>query len=190
MDDIEPRDTSYLRDPHRRWLRRTFQEGPGFRALATRGGRPPARGEQRSTLAVVRDRAHVLRLAREEGLAAALAVGSCSRRSLFRWQAAYGRCGLAALVPERRGPRTPAVRHAAWIEHVVIAVRLATYWNAKRIAAELRRREIANVSHFWIERLFGRSSMNDDRRLISWAVHAKRSTTIGTEVGLKDFVSP
>jgi len=36
----------------------------------------------------------------------------------------------------------------------VIAVRLHTYWNAKRISAELRRREIAVVSHCWIEQLF------------------------------------
>jgi hypothetical protein len=36
----------------------------------------------------------------------------------------------------------------------VIAVRLHTYWNAKRIAAELRRREIAEVGHSWIAQLF------------------------------------
>src|SRR5439155_527607 len=45
-------------------------------------------------------------------------------------------------------------RHPGWVEQVVIAVRLHTYWNAKRIAAELRRREIAVVSHGWIEQLF------------------------------------
>jgi hypothetical protein len=28
-------------DPHRRLLRHTYQEGPGFLFLATRGGRPP-----------------------------------------------------------------------------------------------------------------------------------------------------
>ena len=36
----------------------------------------------------------------------------------------------------------------------MIAVRLHTYWNAKRISAELRRREIAQVGQWWIERLF------------------------------------
>src|SRR5207245_7285756 len=91
---------------------------------------------------------------REEGLGAALALGRGSRASLFRWQAACARGGLVALVPRHCGPRVPLVKHPAWVEQVVIAVRLATYWNAKRIAAELRRREIALVSHGWIERLF------------------------------------
>ena len=141
-------------DPHRRWLRHAYQEGPGFRFLATRGGRPPGQTNRRSQLALVRERSGLLRVMREEGLVAALALGSCSRASLFRWQAAYESGGLAALVPQRRGPHAPQVRHPAWLEQVVIAVRLATYWNAKRIAAELRRREIGVVSHFWIERLF------------------------------------
>jgi len=91
---------------------------------------------------------------RDEGLVAALALGRCSRRSLFRWQAAYARGGLAALVPEPYGPRVRTFKHPAWLEQVVIAVRLHTYWNAKRISAELRRREIAAVGQWWIERLF------------------------------------
>ena len=36
----------------------------------------------------------------------------------------------------------------------MFAVRLHTYWNAKRISAELRRREIAEAGQCWIERLF------------------------------------
>ena len=44
-------------------------------------------------------------------------------------------------------------KHALWVEQVVIAVRLATYWNAKRISAELRRREVALVSHGWVSQL-------------------------------------
>ena len=91
---------------------------------------------------------------REDGLDVALALGRCARASLFRWQAASDEGGLPALVPQRRGPRHPVLKHAAWVEQVVIAVRLHTYWSAKRIAAELRRREIASVSHGWIERLF------------------------------------
>ncbi len=154
MDEIFARDASLLRDPHRRWLRHTYQEGPGFRFLATRGGRPPRHGEDRAELAVVRERARLVRLLREQGVATALAPGRCGRRSLFRWQAAQAAGGLAALVPKRRGPHAPTLRHAAWVEQVVIAVRLHTYWNAKRIAAELERREIARVSHFWIEKLF------------------------------------
>ena len=145
---------THLRDPRRRWLRRTYQEGPGFRFLETRGGRPPELLPRAAPLAVVRRRACALRVWREEGLAAALATARISRASLFRWQAADARGGLAALAPLPRGPRLPALGYPAWVELVVIAVRLATYWNAKRIAAELRRRGIVTVSHRWIERLF------------------------------------
>ncbi len=141
-------------DPQRRWLRHTYQEGPGFRFLATRGGRPPRGRPPRDTLAVVRTRARLVRTMHEEGLVAAVALGGCSRASLFRWQAAYDRGGLAALVPQPYGPREPTCTHPAWLEQVVIAVRLHTYWNAKRISAELRRREIAEVGQWWIERLF------------------------------------
>ncbi|MGH2402548.1 MAG: integrase core domain-containing protein [Candidatus Limnocylindria bacterium] len=93
-------------------------------------------------------------MAREQGVEAAIVLGAVSRRSIFRWQAAYIRGGVEALVPERRGPRHPLRKHPAWVEQVVIAVRLHTYWNAKRISAELRRREIADVGQWWIERLF------------------------------------
>ena len=141
MDEIFAPNREHTRDPHRRWLRHTYQEGPGFRFLATRGGRPPERQRRSRAVEVIRQRARVLRMARTQGIAAALALGECSRTSLWRWQCAYERAGLAALVPERRGPRSPAYRHASWIEQVVIAVRLHTYWNAKRISAELRRRE-------------------------------------------------
>jgi transposase InsO family protein len=143
----------HAKDSHRRWMRHTYQEGPDFLFLATRGGRPRLDRERRSGLGVVRQRARLVRVMREEGLAAALTLG-CSRASLFRWQAAYEERGLVALVPQRRGPRRPAITHPAWVEQVVIAVRLHTYWSSKRIAAELRRREIAHVSHGWIERLF------------------------------------
>lgn len=154
MDEVWAHDRDKFRDPQRRWLRHTFQEGPGFRFLATRGGRPPVRHARGAQLAVVRVRARLVRTLREEGLDAALALGVCSRRSLFRWQAAYARGGLAALVPAPRGPRSPRLRHPRWVEQVVIAVRLHTYWNAKRISAELRRRSIAAVGHTWIEELF------------------------------------
>src|SRR5712692_6154556 len=154
MDESLARDQNQFRDPHRRWLRHTYQEGPGFRFLAMRGGRPPELDQHRSDAAIVRARARAVRLARDTGIAAALAAGSLSRTTLWRWTCAYERDGLAALVPERRGPRHPALKHPGWVEQVVIAVRLHTYWNAKRIAAELRRREIAVVSHGRIEQLF------------------------------------
>ncbi len=166
MDEIFATSRNKTHDPDRRWLRHTYQEGPGFRFLATRGGRPPKRTASPDPLGVVRARARRLRIARDEGIAAALALGGCSRTSLWRWQCAYDRGGLAALRPERRGPRQPVFKHPAWLERVVIAVRLHTYWNAKRISAELRRREIAEVGQWWIERLFddlGASRPSDPR---------------------------
>jgi len=153
-DEVLALRTHHVHDAHRRWQRHTYQEGPGFRFLATRGGRPPLERSARGDLAIVRERARLVRILREQGLDAALTLGGSSRASLFRWQAAYQRGGPAALLPRRCGPSVPLVKHPAWVEQVVIAVRLATYWNAKRISAELRRREIAQVSHGWIERLF------------------------------------
>ena len=85
MDEIRVTH-GHERDPHRRWLRHTYQEGPGFRFLATRGGRPPEQGPSGSVFAVVRQRARVVRIAREEGIAAALELGLCSRTSLWRWR--------------------------------------------------------------------------------------------------------
>jgi putative transposase len=153
MDEIHA-DHGHGRDPKRRWLRHTYQEGPGFRFLATRGGRP-ARARRRD-LASLRLRARCVRIAREDGIAAALALGCCSRATLFRWQSAYTEGGLSALLPERRGPRQAKLVHPLWVAQVVIAVRLLTYWNSKRIVAELRRREIASVSEGWVEALFDR----------------------------------
>ncbi len=106
--------------------------------------------------AVVRARAHLLRVAREESISAALALGQCSRASLFRWQAAFLQGGLLALVPAPRGPKLARAKYPAWLEQVVITVRLLTYWNSKRISAELRRRQIATVSEAWVEALFDR----------------------------------
>jgi len=154
MDEIKARDRHQFRDPERRWLRNAYQEGPGFRFLATRGGRPPERAGRRDDLAVLRARARAVRLARDDGPAATLATGTVSRTTLWRWMRAYERGGLAELRPQPRGPRAPRFTHPTWVEQVVIAVRLATYWNAKRISAELRRREIADVGHTWISQLF------------------------------------
>ena len=156
MDEIRVTYHGHTNDPRRRWLRNTFQQGPGFRFLATRGGRAPLPRSADPEIAVIRLRARCVRIAREDGIAAALALGCCSRASLYRWQAAFAGGGLAALRPGPRGPRRVALVHPLWVEQVVIAVRLLTYWNSKRIAAELRRREIATVSEGWIEALFDR----------------------------------
>jgi hypothetical protein len=103
----------HLHDPHRRWLRHTYQEGPGFLFLATRGGRLPHSAPAASAAATVRARAHLLRVAREHSISAALALGQCSRASLFRWQSAFIQGGLRDLVPAPRGPRLARARYPA-----------------------------------------------------------------------------
>jgi transposase InsO family protein len=138
-------------DPHRRLLRHTYQEGPGFLFLATRGGRPPGPTERPDTSAL-RGRIRAVRVAREEGIAAALALG-VSRASLHRWRCRYTTDGLVGLLTRTPGPAVGQL--PAWVEQAVIVVRLLTYWNSKRLAAEFSRREIYPLHHHAVDHLLG-----------------------------------
>jgi transposase len=91
-----------------------------------------------------------VRVARDEGIAAALALGA-SRASLHRWRTRYEAGGLEALADRPRGPLP--VRLPAWVEQAVIVVRLLTYWNSKRLAAEFTRREIYPLDHHAVDAL-------------------------------------
>ena len=122
MDELYG-DLHQRRDPQRRWLLNTYQEGLGFRFLATRGGRPPRAPQPPQNPAVLRQRARLVRIAREDGIGTALALAECSRTSLWRWQCAYERGGLAGLVPERRGPRAPVLRHPVWLDCIELCGR-------------------------------------------------------------------
>ena len=136
-------------EPHRRLLRHTYQEGPGFLLLATRGGRPPG-PSPRSDVASLRLRLRCVRVARDESIPAALALG-VSRASLHRWRARYEAAGLEALIDRGRGPQRE--RLPTWVEQAVIVVRLLTYWNSKRLAAEFTRREIYPLDHHAVDGL-------------------------------------
>jgi len=136
-------------DPHRRLLRNTYQEGPGFLFLATRGGRPPGR-RVREDLAGLRFRIRCVRTALSEGIAAALALG-VGRASLHRWRRRYEAGGIEALRQRPRGPARASL--PAWVERAVIVVRLLTYWNSKRLAAEFTRRGIYPLGHHAIDAL-------------------------------------
>jgi transposase InsO family protein len=136
-------------DPHRRLLRHTYQEGPGFLFLATRGGRPPGPRAARD-IAELRGRIRAVRVAREEGIGAALGMG-VSRASLHRWRRRFDAGGLAGLLAKHPGPA--GSRLPAWLEQAVIVVRLLTYWNSKRLAAEFSRRGIYPLGHHAVDAL-------------------------------------
>jgi transposase InsO family protein len=142
-------DTDNRSDPHRRLLRHTYQEGPGFLFLATRGGRPPG-GTSEEDLRGLRFRVRCVRTAGEEGIGAALALG-VSRASLHRWRSRYDQGGIEALRDQPRGPAPLGL--PAWVERAVIVVRLLTYWNSKRLAAEFTRRDIWPLGHHAVDRL-------------------------------------
>ena len=91
-----------------------------------------------------------MRTANEAGIAAALALGA-SRASLHRWRRWYATGGIEALRHERRGSSRERV--PAPIERAVIVVRLLTYWNSKRLAAEFTRRDIYPVNHHAVDAL-------------------------------------
>ena len=136
-------------DRHRRPLRNRYQEGPGFLFLATSGGRPP-RPPRREDLQGLRFRIRCVRAALTEGIAAARKLG-VSRTGLYRWRKRYAEGGIEALRHERRGPGRS--RLPAPIERAVIVVRLLTYWNSKRLAAEFTRRDIYPLSHHAVDAL-------------------------------------
>jgi len=141
-------------DPRRRIRRHNYQEGPGFLFLATQNGRPahpPARSKQ---LDKVRFRMRAVRLAGESGPEAASAELGISPRSLYRWLAAYQTGGIEALVERSRKPERLRKTIPTWVDMVIIAIRLHTYWNSKRIAAEMNRRQIYQVGPDHIDQLF------------------------------------
>jgi len=142
-------------NPRRLPRRNHYQEGPGFLFVATQGGRPPEDVRRRGQAAVVRRRRSALRRwAEGELLAAVCAELGCSRASLFRWRTRYEADGLAGLLDRPRIGRASELPPA--IERLVLTVRLLTYWNSQRIAAEFRRREVWPLSHGQVDRLLDR----------------------------------
>jgi transposase InsO family protein len=89
-------------------------------------------------------------VARDEGIGAALALG-VGRSSVHRWRSRYAEGGIEALRDRPRGPGPLAL--PAWVECAVIVVRLLTYWNSKRLAAEFTRRHIWPLGHHAVDRL-------------------------------------
>lgn len=140
-------------DPHRRVRRHRYQEGPGFLLLATQNGRPRDQ-PSRVSLAEVRRRMRVVRYALAHGAESAVKELGVARRSVFRWVAAFQATGIDGLVPKSRRPKQLRCTVPSWVDMVIIAIRLHTYWNSKRIAAEMWRRGIYKVGPDHIDQLF------------------------------------
>jgi hypothetical protein len=142
-------------NPRRLPRRNHYQEGPDFLFVATQGGRPPGDALRRAQAAVARRRRAALRRwADRESLATICAELSCSRASLFRWRTRYAAGGLEALVDRPRIGRASDLPPA--LERLILTVRLLTYWNSRRIAAEFRRRGVWPLGHGQVDRLLAR----------------------------------
>jgi transposase InsO family protein len=142
-------------NPRRLPRRNHYQEGPGFLFVATQGGRPPDHNPARDQAAIVRRRRSALRRwADGEQLASLCAELGCSRASLFRWRTRFEAGGLAALIDQPRVGRASELPPA--LERLVLTVRLLTYWNSRRIAAEFRRRDVWPLGHGQVDRLLAR----------------------------------
>jgi transposase InsO family protein len=147
-------ETKHRSDP-KRWERRHhYQAGPGFMFLATQGGRPSESRPSASQLDQVRRRMRAVRLARQKGVHAASHQLSCSPRAVRYWLAAYEAAGIAGLVSDSRRPHRLRPTMPAWVDQVILTIRLLTYWNSKRISAEMDRRQIYRVGHDYIDQLF------------------------------------
>lgn len=145
-----------LSDSRRLPRRNHYQEGPGFLFVATQGGRPPLTPLPDRRATAVRRRRQALRLLDEGGSVEQVcsAIG-CSRASLFRWKERFDAGGIGALVDRYRSVRESDL--PAEIERVILTVRMLTYWNSQRIAAEFRRREIWPLTNGQVARLLARS---------------------------------
>jgi hypothetical protein len=140
-------------DPHRRLRRHRYQEGPDFLFLASQGGRPVEPSARALSADRIRQRMRAVRLAQGAGVEVACRQVGCGRRSLYYWLKAFEARGIVGLVDRSR--RTHHLRPGipAWVDQVIITIRLLTYWNSKRIAAEMDRRQIYRVGDAYIDRL-------------------------------------
>jgi Winged helix-turn helix len=140
-------------DPHRRLRRHRYQEGPDFLFLASQGGRPVEQSPRALFADRIRQRMRAVRLAQEAGVEVAYQQLGCSRRALYYWLQAFEARRIDGLVERSRRPHHLRPGIPAWVDQVVITIRLLTYWNSKRIAAEMQRRQIYRLGDAYIHRL-------------------------------------
>ena len=95
-----------------------------------------------------------VRRAQALGVEAAARELSVPPRSLYRWVSRFEAEGIHGLLDGSRRPHRLRLTVPRWVDLVIVAIRLQTYWNSKRIAAEMDRRQIYRVSPDHIDRLF------------------------------------
>ena len=120
-------------DPHRRLRRHHYQEGPDFLFLASQGGRPVERSPRGISTDRIRQRMRAVRLAQGAGVEVACRELGCRRRALYYWLRAFEAGGIVGLVDRSRRPHRLRPGVPAWVDQVIITIRLLTYWNSKRI---------------------------------------------------------
>ncbi|MEJ7697756.1 MAG: hypothetical protein WKF78_14345 [Candidatus Limnocylindrales bacterium] len=144
-------------NPRRLPRRNHYQEGPGFLFVASQGGRPPDGSRASSAQAAAlrrrrRPRSGAGPTAKRSPRSApsSAAVGrACSAGGPATKQG-----GLEALARPVRGSGGRSELPAA-LERLILTVRLLTYWNSRRIAAEFRRRGVWPLGHGQVDRLLG-----------------------------------
>jgi transposase InsO family protein len=142
-------------NPRRLPRRNHYQEGPDFLFVATQGGRPPERALVPGVAAGVRRRRAALRRwADGEPITRICAETGCGRASLFRWRTRFAQAGLEGLLDRPRVGRRSDLPPA--LERLILTVRLLTYWNSGRIAAEFRRRAVWPLGHGQVDRVLAR----------------------------------
>jgi len=145
-------------DPGRLPRRNHYQEGPGFLFVATQGGRPVSARAESSVADTARTRMRAIRVwADGASVADACVLGGCSRATLFRWRDRFDAGGLVGLLDKPRAGDHADM--APELERAILLVRMLSYWNSRRIAAEFGRRGIV-VSHGQVDRLLARAGTN------------------------------
>jgi transposase InsO family protein len=144
---------------HTEWLKREADRiGRARRKHLRRLGLPALMGEiVRWRLKAVRYYAHWRQYGSEAAAAQRCAAKfQVSAATVRRWARLYRDGNLAALLPKRPGPQSAAQQISWQTEQLVVALRRLYGWNEKRLAAELRQRGLASISHTSVGRIFRR----------------------------------
>lgn len=77
-----------------------------------------------------------------------------SLSSIRRWEKLHRERGFRALMDESRRPNTINFQISSEVKLLVVVIRTLLGWGERRISAELKRREIATISHTSVNRIF------------------------------------